>query len=136
MATRIKLVNKALADTALAAAKRPTYHHNVMLAHVIDAGEAGITAAELVAWMETNKAVLGEGQANWDKYAKPAHVAYFIQRWRGAVVATKPDGSVVVSAPRKPKAKKATEVKATEVVADAVSPEAEAAVEELIEAEA
>lgn len=116
----LSVSDTAVALAALKAAKNPGYCHNKLLARLIEVGTA--TAQDLAAWY-TNEAPADE---QWKKYSAGCHMAYFLNRFRGAVQGAKADGTVVVGKARAKKAK--AEVKAEE------APEVEADVAEAVEA--
>ncbi len=124
MNTLVKLADLAVANAMLAKSKNPQYHHDLLLKKVIAAGETGMTCAALAASLEAEKAAVmtPAGVATWDKYSDTCHLSYFINRCRGAVIATV-DGVAIAQGPTK--AKKAA--KPAEVVAETPAVEAPAA---------
>ena len=96
MQLKLSIANEDVARAALAVAKHPQYCHNLLLGKVLEAG--ALTAQELVDWLNANLDLMGTGQDVWKRYSVGTHVAYFIQRWRGAVKAETPDGQVIVVA--------------------------------------
>jgi hypothetical protein len=115
MDTIVKISDIAVAKGMLEKAKDKQFHHNLMLARLVEVGEC--SCKELEAWLEANKGTLMDEahRAPWDKYSAPAHMSYFVNRSRGALTAWKTDGTQV--------AQTATKVKKVKV-------EAEVAVEE------
>jgi len=110
LSIKLSISDKAVADAALKASKNPSYCHTLLLKRLIEVETA--TAQELVDWLNGNLGLMtGEQAAQWKKYSAGCHMAYFINRFRGAVQGLKADGTVVVGVARKPKAK---EVKAEE----------------------
>jgi hypothetical protein len=66
------------------------------------------------------------GVATWDKYSKACHMSYFINRCRGAVTASLPDGTPVVQTATKVKKAKVTEEAPAEEPAEEVTAEEKA----------
>jgi hypothetical protein len=126
LSIKLSISDNAVAEAALKAAKNPSYCHTLLLKNLIEYGE--MTAQELVNWLNENLGLMsGEQAEQWKKYSAGCHMAYFINRFRGAVQGTKADGTVVVGVARKPKAKEA----AVEVKEEVEAPvEAEAVVTE------
>ncbi len=108
MNTTVEIADAGVAKAIQDAAKNKSYHHNLLLGRLQEVNKA--TCAELCTWLETNKATLmTEGQvATWDKYSDGCHLSYFVNRMRGAVKATRPDGTVITPVVRKGKAKAET----------------------------
>jgi hypothetical protein len=132
LSTIVKIADASLATGALAKAKDKQFHHNLMLGRLIEVGEC--TCKELEAWLEGEKATLMDEahRGPWDKYSAACHMAYFVNRFRGAITAWKADGTQVAQTATKVKKAKAEEVAAPEAapveeVADAVTADLEAA---------
>jgi len=128
MSTVVEVADQAVATAALKAEKNPLYCHALLLKRVVEVGKA--TCQELYAWLEENKTALmpEAGVATWDKYSAACHLSYFINRCRGAVLATTTDGTPVPQGPTKVK-KAAVEAEVKEEVV-AEEPEAEVTAEE------
>jgi len=111
MGTVVEVADKAVAEAALKAEKNPGYCHALLLKRVIETGKA--TCQELYTWLEENKAALMTEAmvATWDKYSAACHLSYFVNRCRGAVIASLPDGTPVVQTATKVKKTKVEEVK-------------------------
>jgi len=112
LSIKLSISDKAVAEAALKAAKNPSYCHTLLLKNLIEYGNA-MTAQELVNWLNANLGLMsGEQAEQWKKYSAGCHMAYFINRFRGAVQGTKTDGTVVVGVARQPKAKEEAAVEA------------------------
>jgi hypothetical protein len=103
MSTVVEVADQAVATAALKAEKNPLYCHALLLKRVVEVGKA--TCQELYTWLEENKAALmpEAGVATWDKYSATCHLSYFVNRCRGAVLASTTDGTPVPQGPTKAK---------------------------------
>jgi hypothetical protein len=132
MGTVVQVADPVVAAAMVAKEKNPQYHHTLLLKQVVELAEP-ITCKDLYDWLESQKALLmtEEGVKTWDKYSAACHMAYFINRCRGAIKA-EVDGVAVVQTATKVKKVKA-EVKAEEPAepAEASTPEEEAVEEAL-----
>ena len=124
MSTIVKVSDIAVAKGMLEKAKDKQFHHNLMLARLVEVGEC--TCTELEAWLEANKATLMDEphRKPWDKYSAPAHMSYFVNRSRGAITAWTTTGTQLAQTATKVKKAKAD---AAEAPAEAVPVSAEEA---------
>jgi hypothetical protein len=123
-----------IADQALAkglVAKLKAKHHKDLLEIAIEACPAGpVTCQQLYDALESQKDdMLDVEQLRiWDKYSAACHMSYFVNRCRGAVIATL-DGTTVEQRPTGKKKAAVVEAPVEQVapVADEVTADIEAA---------
>ena len=124
MDTIVKISDIAVAKGMLEKAKDKQFHHNLMLARLVEVGEC--TCKELEAYLEANKLSLMDEahRAPWDKYSAPAHMSYFVNRSRGALTAWTTTGTQLVQTATKVKKVKTEEAPVAEETAPVTADEA------------